>query len=77
MTSVPLPMETGHHVVNELPMPPMLYGVVALVVFIGLLAFLLSFRNSLLLDPSEHQHHDGDSTQDTGAGAGGAGERHH
>lgn len=76
MTSVPLPMETGHHVVNELPMPPMLYGVVALVVFIGLLAFLLSFRNSLLLDPSEH-HHDGDSTQDTGAGAGGAGERHH
>ena len=43
--------EGGHHIVNELPFPPFMFGVIALVVFLALLGLLYSFRNTLALDP--------------------------
>lgn len=51
--------EGGHHVVNELPFPPFVFGVIAMVAFLALLAVLYAFRNSLALDPhgvAEGQH---------------------
>lgn len=67
MTSVFASGEAGHHVVNELPFEPMYFGVIALIVFLGLLALLWSFRNTLLLDPVEH--HSDAPEQDGSAGS--------
>ena len=43
--------EGGHHIVNELPFPPVMFGVIAMVLFLALLGLLYSFRNTLALDP--------------------------
>lgn len=37
--------EEGHHVVNELPMPAILYGVIAFVLFTVLAGVVFSFRD--------------------------------
>ncbi|SJN11377.1 hypothetical protein FM113_11790 [Leucobacter sp. 7(1)] len=37
--------EAGHHVVNELPFPAPVYGVIAFVVFTALAAVTFSFRD--------------------------------
>lgn len=37
--------EEGHHVVNELPMPAILYGVIAFAVFTALAGVVFSFRD--------------------------------
>lgn len=69
MTSVVLSSDAGHHVVNELPLEPIMFGVITLATFLVLLGVLWSFRNTLLLDPVEHHHHD--------AATGGSGASHH
>ncbi|WP_146079117.1 hypothetical protein [Pseudoclavibacter sp. RFBA6] len=38
--------EEGHHVVNELAMPPIMFGVVTLVTFVVLIAVTYAFRNT-------------------------------
>lgn len=43
--------EGGHHVVNELPFPPIMFGVIAMVAFLLGLGLLWAFRNTLALDP--------------------------
>lgn len=43
--------EGGHHIVNELPFPPIMFGVIAMLAFLLLLGLLYSFRNTLALDP--------------------------
>ena len=43
--------EGGHHVVNELPVPPITFGFVALGLFMAALGLLYMFRNTLALDP--------------------------
>ncbi|MGB3828903.1 MAG: hypothetical protein WA962_09015 [Ornithinimicrobium sp.] len=48
----------GEHSVNELWFEPIWFGVIAALVFAGLLALLWGFRNTLALDP--HVDHDGD-----------------
>jgi hypothetical protein len=55
MTSVFASGEAGH-AVHELPLQPVWFGVIAFVVFLGLLGLLWSFRNTLALDPVEHHH---------------------
>lgn len=57
MSAVLLADEGGHPIVNELPIPPFMFGVVTLLVFLALLAFLWSFRNTLQVDASEHHGH--------------------
>ncbi|MGB5952215.1 MAG: hypothetical protein WBG57_06810 [Ornithinimicrobium sp.] len=57
--------EGEHHVVNELLFEPIWFGVITAVVFVALLAFLWSFRNTLALDP--HTEHD-EANPDTAAG---------
>lgn len=71
MSAALLAGEAESHVVNELPIPPIMFGVVALIVFMALLAFLWSFRNTLQVDPRHHHPADGgpeetDPTADTG-----------
>ncbi|MFK5583729.1 MULTISPECIES: hypothetical protein [unclassified Serinicoccus] len=56
----------GHHIVNELPFPPIMFGVFALIAFLGLLGLLYSFRNTLALDP--HGVAEGAHDPDTGRG---------
>lgn len=49
----------GHAIVNELPFPSIMFGVIALVLFLAALGLLWAFRNSLALDPhgiAEGQH---------------------
>lgn len=43
--------EGGHPIVNELIFEPIWFGVIALAAFFALLLLLLSFRNSLALEP--------------------------
>ncbi|PPF44178.1 hypothetical protein C5B85_11070 [Pseudoclavibacter sp. AY1F1] len=38
--------EEGHHVVNELVMPPIMFGVVTLVAFVALIIVTYAFRNT-------------------------------
>lgn len=66
--------DAGHHIVNELPLPPFMFGVIALIGFGALLAFLWSFRNTLQVDgTAHHEHHDShgaaDATAASSAGA--------
>ncbi|OLT40975.1 hypothetical protein BJF86_03935 [Serinicoccus sp. CNJ-927] len=56
--------EGGHHIVNELPFPPIMFGVFAMLAFLLLLAFLWAFRNTLALDP--HGVADGKHDPDMG-----------
>ncbi|WP_298751151.1 hypothetical protein [uncultured Serinicoccus sp.] len=58
--------EGGHHVVNELPFPPIMFGVIAMLAFILLLGFLWTFRNTLALDPHgvADAHHNPDMGRD-------------
>ncbi|WP_131105133.1 hypothetical protein [Ornithinimicrobium sufpigmenti] len=61
--------EGGHAIVNQLPFPPIMFGVIALVLFLAALGLLWSFRNSLALDPhglAEGQH-DPDTARGTSA----------
>ncbi|GAA1144681.1 hypothetical protein GCM10009583_13320 [Ornithinicoccus hortensis] len=67
MTSVFASGEAGHHVVNELPLEPVMFGVIAIIVFLALLGLLWSFRNTLALDPVEH--HSDAPGQDGSAGS--------
>ena len=60
------PEDAGHSVVNELPFEPIWFGVIAMVAFLGLLALLFSFRNTLALDP----HGVGEGQHDPDAGRG-------
>ncbi len=53
---------------NELLFEPMFFGVITLVVMMGLLALLWGFRNTLALDPVAHGHH-ATSGSDAGAGS--------
>ena len=54
--------EGGHPVVNELPFAPIWFGVIAMVIFLALLALLWAFRNTLALDPhGAAGHHDPDT----------------
>ena len=55
--------EGGHHIVNELPFPPIMFGVFAMLAFL-LLGFLWAFRNTLALDP--HGVADGKHDPDMG-----------
>lgn len=64
---------SGHGVVNELPMEPLWYGVLALIAFLVLLGILWSFRNTLALDPLEH---DDSRSQSQSHGAGMASDGH-
>lgn len=57
--------EGEHHAVNELLFEPIWFGVITAVIFLALLAFLWSFRNTLALDP--HTEHE-ESDPDTAAG---------
>ena len=60
--------ESGHHpVVNELPFPPIIFGVIALVIFLALLGLLYAFRNTLALDP--HGVAEGHGNPDTARGS--------
>ena len=43
--------EGGHAIVNDLPFEPIMFGVIALALFLAALGVLWSFRNSLALDP--------------------------
>lgn len=45
--------EEGHHVVNELPMPTFMYGVLALIAFLVIMLITYGFRNSWHRNP-EH-----------------------
>lgn len=45
--------EGEHHIVNELLFAPIWFGVLALAIFLVLLAALWMFRNTLALDPHE------------------------
>ncbi|WP_298888077.1 hypothetical protein [uncultured Serinicoccus sp.] len=58
--------EGGHHVVNELPFPPIMFGVFAMLAFLLLLGFLWTFRNTLALDPHgvADAHHNPDVGRD-------------
>ncbi|WP_139721787.1 hypothetical protein [Serinicoccus chungangensis] len=58
--------EGGHHVVNELPFPPIMFGVIAMLSFLLLLGFLWFFRNTLALDPHgvADAHHNPDMGRD-------------
>lgn len=77
MTSVFLQSPQGsEHAVTELPLEPVWYGVLALVGFIALLGLLWSFRNTLALDPVEHQDGHGHG-QGRNQGAGTAADGHH
>lgn len=59
--------EGAHHpVVNELPFQPVWFGVIAMAAFLGLLALLWAFRNTLALDP--HGVAEGHSDPDSGRG---------
>ena len=54
--------EEGHPIVNELPFPPIMFGVIALAVAMVLLMALWFFRNTLALDPHNiAQHEDPDT----------------
>ena len=60
--------ESGHHpVVNELPFPPVIFGVIAMVIFLALLGLVYAFRNTLALDP--HGVAEGHSSPDTARGS--------
>ncbi|WP_336659263.1 hypothetical protein [Leucobacter sp. USHLN153] len=37
--------EEGHHVVNELPMPPVLYGIIVFGIFVVFAGVVFSFRD--------------------------------
>ena len=56
--------EGGHHIVNELPFPPIMFGVIAMVAFLLCLGLLYAFRNTLALDP--HGVADGKHDPDMG-----------
>ena len=43
--------EPGHHIVNELVMPPIMFGVVTLVAFILLIVVTYAFRNTAHRNP--------------------------
>lgn len=43
--------EGGHPIVNELPFPPIVFGIIALALFMVALMALWFFRNTLALDP--------------------------
>lgn len=43
--------EGGHAIVHDLPYPPIMFGVIAIALFLAALALLWSFRNTLALDP--------------------------
>ena len=58
--------EGGHPIVNELPFPPIIFGVIAIGLFLALLGLLYSFRNTLALDPRGVA--EGHSDPDTGRG---------
>lgn len=45
MFQVVAPMATGHEVVNPLPMSPIWFGIIALVILLFLLAVTWAFRN--------------------------------
>lgn len=45
LATVAAAAEGGHHIVNELPFPAPLFGVIALVVFTALAAITFSFRD--------------------------------
>lgn len=45
LTTIVVAAEEGHHVVNELPMPAILYGVIAFVTFTALAGVVFSFRD--------------------------------
>ncbi|WP_114906091.1 hypothetical protein [Ornithinimicrobium murale] len=64
MTHVLLQAAEAGHQVKELPLSPIWYGVITLVIAAALLGLLWSFRNSLALDPVAHDH------DDLGAGKG-------
>lgn len=57
----------GHHVVNELPFEPIIFGVIAIVAFLALLGLLYAFRNTLALDP--HGVAEGHRDPDTARGS--------
>jgi hypothetical protein len=44
---------TSHEVHTQLPIDPLMYGVIALVAFMALLGLLWSFRNTLALSPGK------------------------
>lgn len=71
MSAVLQASESGHHIVNELPLPPIMFGVIAFLTFLVLLGFLFSFRKTLQVDGSaQGQHHDSHGAADTKAAAG-------
>ncbi|PPF34011.1 hypothetical protein [Pseudoclavibacter sp. AY1H1] len=43
--------EEGHHIVNELVMPPIMFGVVTLVAFVALIVVTYAFRNTWHSNP--------------------------
>ncbi|QZY51937.1 hypothetical protein [Leucobacter tenebrionis] len=45
LATIAVAAEEGHHVVNELPMPGILYGVIAFAVFTALALVTFSFRD--------------------------------
>ncbi len=55
------------HVVNELIFEPIWFGVITVAIFLAMLAFLWSFRNTLALDP--HTHDDDDDHTPGGGSA--------
>ncbi|CAN5489396.1 hypothetical protein BH23ACT6_BH23ACT6_18070 [soil metagenome] len=66
--------EGEHQAVNELLFEPIWFGVITAILFLAMLAFLWSFRNTLALDPhSEHDEQDPDTAQGQHSSDGGPG----
>lgn len=50
--------EAVHEAVIPLPLEPIWFGVITMVVLLALLGLLWSFRNTLALDPHQYHHDD-------------------